>query len=233
MSKLDRLKEAISILKKSRKGLTNEIISKELGYRTPTYLSDILGGSKQINKIFCSKLEIEYSINSKWIINGEGDLFANKTEHSSMVTEPAVPYGDGPGKKSIGKVSWAGVPVFDVPIASGVINHESMPVGYIGIPRFKDCIFAIQVSGEDMAPKICNGDYILCKEAADIEEIIIGEVYLILTRKGNEVVTYAQPHKTRNGYLLLTSEKQLKSSTTLAISAIHKIYKVKGVVKSY
>lgn len=231
MAPLDRLKDAINMLKKSKENFTNEMISNELMY-SPTYLSDILGASKPINNLFLRRLEAEYSINREWIMKGEGDMFVNET--GGMVTEPAAPYvhGQKAGKKRAGKIGWAGVPVFDVPIASGVINHQSMPVGYMSIPRFKDCVFGIQVSGEDMAPKICSGDYIFCKEV-DINEIIVGEAYLILTRKGNEVVGYVQPHKTRSGYLSLTSEKQPKSSTALAITAIRKIYKVKGVVRSY
>lgn len=223
MTPIDRLKETIAILKNIRKGLTNQMISKELGYNSETYVSDIIGGSKRINDSFLKKLKNVYSINGEWIMQGKGEMFVDEAGRGKLVAESAIPYGEA---------GWSGVPVFDVPIASGIINREITPVDYVKIARFKDCEFGIQASGDEMSPRICNGDYILCKEV-HTNEIIIGDVYLILTKKGNEVVRYAQPHKTKSGHILLTSEKQSASSTVLALSAVRKIYKVRGVIRNF
>lgn len=227
MTPLDRLKTTIEILKKSREDLTNQMISKDLSYNAPNYVSDILGESKPINKLFLKKLEDVYSISQEWIMTGKGEMFVNEEGHNSKVTERPTPYERKPAS-----AGWIGVPVFDVPIVPAIINHESTPIGYVTIPWFKDCVFGIRISGDDMSPKICNGDYILCKEV-NINEIIMGDDYLILTHKGNEIVRYVLPHKTKDDCISLIPGNQSKPSATLAISAIRKMYKVKGVIKSY
>lgn len=227
MTPLDRLKTVIEILKKSSEDLTNQTISKELSYNSPNYVSDILGGSKRINKLFLKNLEDVYSISQEWIMNGEGGMFISEEEHNNKVANQPTLYGQKPGT-----AEWIGVPVFDVPMASAIVKHENTPVGYVTIPWFKDCAFGIRISGDDMHPKICNGDYILCKEV-NINEIIMGDDYLVLTHKGTEIVRYVYPHKTKDNYISLISGNQSKPSTALAKSAIYKIYKVKGVIKSY
>jgi SOS-response transcriptional repressor LexA len=229
MTPLGRLKEIIEILKQRREELTNQLISEELSYNAPNYVSDILGGSKPISELFLKKLEVVYSISKEWIMKGKGEKFVNKEGYNNTVAEQPTLYGK---KKKSGQAGRIGVPIFDIPNASAIINHESTPVGYVGIPWFKDCTFGIRISGDDMCPKICNGDYIFVKEV-NTNEIIMGDDYLILTHKGNEIIRYVHPHETQDDCISLISENQLKPATTLAISAIRKMYKVKGVIKSY
>ncbi|TWF37322.1 peptidase S24-like protein [Chitinophaga polysaccharea] len=227
MTQLNRLKEAVAILKKTRRDLTNQLISRELSYNSRNYMSDILGGSKGITKLFLERLEVVYSISGKWITTGKGKMFIDVETNNNIVTEQPIPY-----RRKRRQAEWIGVPIFDVPITLSVINHESTPVGYVTIPLFKDCAFGIRISGDDMRPKICNGDYILCKEV-NINEIIMGDDYLVLTHNGNEIVRYVYPHEKQDDCISLNTGNQSKPSTTLAISAIRKMYKVKGVIKSY
>ncbi|GEP94428.1 S24 family peptidase [Chitinophaga cymbidii] len=225
MSALNRLKEAIFKLKKSRDGLTNQIISNELGYKTPAYLSDILGGSKPINDFFLNKLVVEYSINKEWILEGKGEMFIKNAKNDTK--DPGASYSKD--NKTTASNS-PGIPVFDVPVKFGIDGN--IPTSYIGMPQFKDCDFAILASGDSMSPKVRNGDYIVCK-ATSVDEIIMGEAYLILTHKGTEVIKYVYPHETKDDHILLVSHDQTVPPTELPRSAIHKIYKVKGVVKTY
>lgn len=226
MTPLDRLKAAIDILKKNMEGLTNQLIGKRIRYDSPNYVSDILGGSKPISKLFLKKMKVEYSINTEWILTGKGEMFVQDTRHDSQVMETPALYG-----KRQGQVSWVGVPIFDVPVVA-IFNHKSSPIGYVTIPRFQDCVFGIQASGDDMLPDISNGDYILCKETS-INEIINGGSYLIVTHQGNEIVRTVRVHKTNSEYISLIPANQSKPSARLARSVIHRIYKIKGVIKSY
>lgn len=74
MNSTERLKKAIEYIKSKNGTLTNDGISKSLRYRSPSYVSDLLGGSKPINDIFLSKLQDEYSINAHWITDGKGEM---------------------------------------------------------------------------------------------------------------------------------------------------------------
>lgn len=232
IDKLNRLREAISTLKENREGLTNEAICAKLGYNSASYLSDILGGSKPISKFLLEYLRVEYSISEKWILEGEGKMFIKKTEDNNTSKESGAIYQATPkskGKKADGD-GWIGVPVFDVPLASGIL--EQTTASYVDIPRFRDCVLGIQVSGDSMSPKIRNGDYVLCKET-DVNEIIMGDVYLILTHKGTEVIKYVYPHETKSDCILLVSDNRSLPPTELPKSSVLKIYKVKGIIKSY
>lgn len=234
MNALDRLKQAIFTLKKQTKGLTNKAISSDLGYKSVSYLSDVLGGSKPISEFMLDKLMIEFSINKKWILEGEGEMFIK----INAVKDPGIAYEEKQGlrKKRKDEFGWAGVPVFNVPLTPEIIeqgeNDSRNVAGYVTIPLFKDCAFGIQASGDNMSPAIRNGDHILCKEV-DVNEIIMGDAYVVLTYKGTEVIRYVYPHTTNNESILLVSDDKSLPPTELAKSSVRKIYKVKGVIKSY
>lgn len=228
MTVLDRLKEAIAALKKKTKKLTNEAISRKLGYKSRTYLSDILGGSKPPTIFFLDALMVEYSIDKNWILKGEGKMFM---ENSIRSEDPGNFYPERRGaklKKTDGS-GWTGVPIFEVPLTSEIVEQAA---NRVRISRFSDCEFGIQASGDSMSPKIRNGDYVLCKEV-DVDEIIMGDAYLVLTYKGTEVIKYIYPHEIKSDCILLVSDNQSLPPTALAKSAIRKLYKVKGVIKSY
>lgn len=154
-------------------------------------------------------------------------MFNKEEVYNNETAEQPVPYG-----KKTTRTGWIGVPMFDVPLALAILNHKSAPIGHVTLPWFRDCILVIRVSGDDMCPKICNGDYIFCKEI-NVDEIIMGDDYLILTKKGTEIIRNIQPYKTQDKYIILIPVNQSKHSMKLAISDINKIYKVKGVIKSY
>jgi|GEM_PF-4215985 len=223
MTPHDRLKEIIALLKKTSEERTNEAISERLGY-TRNYVSDILGG-KKINKRFCSRLQQRYGINGDWIMTGAGEML-DRTQPAHRLDDPGTSYR---GRKR--RSGWAGVPVFDAPVLS-IINGESAPVDHIRLRRFKDCAFCILVSGNDMCPRVCNGDYIFCQEIT-ISEIIMGDDHLVLTHNGVAIAAGIYPPDAAQDHILLKQQASSKPPTSLALSAIHKIYRIRGVIKTF
>jgi hypothetical protein len=69
MEKKERLRKVIENLKMEH-GLTNEALSLSLGYRSGTYVSDILSGGKKAGKLFLERLKEYYKINPEYIENG-------------------------------------------------------------------------------------------------------------------------------------------------------------------
>jgi transcriptional regulator with XRE-family HTH domain len=81
MKKDERLREIIDFLKKQH-GLTNEKLSYAMGYRSKSYVSDILSGGKNAGKIFLEKLKRNYHANPEYIVNGTSPKFLQKSEKS-------------------------------------------------------------------------------------------------------------------------------------------------------
>jgi hypothetical protein len=76
MNKKERLKGIIEIIKSKHK-LTNEKLSELLEYNSSTYISDILGGSKNISGLFLIRLEKKFGANKSYIEKGEGEKFVD------------------------------------------------------------------------------------------------------------------------------------------------------------
>jgi SOS-response transcriptional repressor LexA len=138
-------------------------------------------------------------------------------------------------KNSQTDTGWEGLPMFEVPVTLGaieVIRDEpaNNAAFYLHIPQFRDCTFGTRASGDSMYPEIRNGDFVICKE---IESIIYGDIYLVITFDGHETVKYIHPHPDKEDHIILVPRNESIPRTPLPKSAIRKIYKVKGVIKGY
>lgn len=73
MKKMELLRTVIDYLKKEN-SLTNEDLSLKLGYRTKSYVSDILGGNKGLSNIFLDRLNDVYRINTEFIKGNSNEM---------------------------------------------------------------------------------------------------------------------------------------------------------------
>jgi transcriptional regulator with XRE-family HTH domain len=129
---------------------------------------------------------------------------------------------------------WQGVPIYDTAVSAGMlslIRDESTPepAYYLPVPGFKDCKFGARVSGDSMYPEIRNGDFVICKEVTDF---IFGDIYLVITKDGQETVKHVHPNDNPELINLVPSNTAIPI-TPLPKASIVKVYKVKGVIKSY
>lgn len=130
--------------------------------------------------------------------------------------------------------TWPGVPMYDIPVYGGLpalIRDEKAyePAYYLNIPSFRDCVFGTRISGDSMAPKIEQGDFVVCKE---VENFIFGEIYLIITSDGQETVKYVHPGENKD-WVNLVPHNPAVPVTPIHLKDIQKKYKVKGVMKTY
>lgn len=137
-----------------------------------------------------------------------------------------------------GPPNWPGLPIFEAPVTLGLIETirdepVMSPDFYLPVPQFRDCTFGTRAAGDSMYPEIRNGDYVICKEVTDVREIIMGDIYLVITNGGMETVKYIHPHPSNKDYLILAARNESIPKTELPKEAIRKVYKVKGVLKAY
>jgi hypothetical protein len=100
MKKNDTLRKAIDFLK-GEHSLTNEDLSLKLGYRTRSYVSDILGGNKQANRLFLQRLEDVYSINPEYITGKSSDMISRKNESNFSRETENTGKGDSANHKEL------------------------------------------------------------------------------------------------------------------------------------
>lgn len=109
-------------------------------------------------------------LNMEWLRSGQGDMFSDATpiDHSK------------------------GIPFYDADFIKSEniekIMHDE-PKHYISIPMLnRNNTFAMTASGSSMYPSISNGDVIVMQTMPDIESIIFGEIYAIITKNGMRTI---------------------------------------------
>ena len=201
---------------------TGKSVCKELGIR-PQYLSDLRSGkSKNPNSDFVLKLIEAFNLNSNWLLTGEGEMFiTDVAEASPLQIIPAE------GEET------ACIPFYDIDVMAHIAESldlkEETPAGVLSIPGFKDCIACFPVYGSSMEPKISNGDVIAVSQAVTCDQILWGEIYLVITDAWRVVKT-VHPGKTEEYIILRSINPAYAGDTNVKKEDLRALYLVRGVV---
>lgn len=201
---------------------TGKSVCKELGIR-PQYLSDLRSGkSKNPNSDFVLKLIEAFNLNSNWLLTGEGEMFiTDVAESAPLQITPQE------GQEA------AGIPFYDIDVMAHIAESldlkEETPAGVLSIPGFKDCIACFPVYGSSMEPKISNGDVIAVSQAVTCDQILWGEIYLVITNAWRVVKT-VHPGKTKEYIILRSINPAYAGDTNLKKKDLRALYLVRGVV---
>lgn len=216
-----------TLIKKERaaQGLSQKQMADRLQVTQQAYSYYETGRSKP-NADFYVKWKEEF----KW------DLYntANKAEEAGASLKKPAAKAAGAKKGGQSSEEWKGVPMYDIPVYGGLptlIRDEpgQAPIFYLPIPGYQDCIFGTRVKGDSMSPKIDAGDFVVCKE---VDSFIFGDIYLVVTEDGQETIKYVHPNEQKDWVNLVPHNTEVPI-TPIHKKKIKKIYKVKGVVKSY
>lgn len=201
---------------------TGKSVCKELGIR-PQYLSDLRSGkSKNPNSDFVLKLIEAFNLNSNWLLTGEGEMFISDVAESAPLQ--ITPHG---GEEAVG------IPFYDIDVMAHIAESldlkEETPAGVLSIPGFKDCIACFPVYGSSMEPKISNGDVIAVSQAVTCDQILWGEIYLVITNAWRVVKT-VHPGKTKEYIILRSINPAYAGDTNVKKEDLRALYLVRGVV---
>lgn len=151
-------------------GLTKAELSKKIGFSESAigkYCSEDYPKNKPGGK-FALLLEKYLGVNSKWLLEGEGNMML---EHAKPSEE-----------------TWLDLPVMDVRCAAGAgaINYEEKQVGTISLPKSvigsNHNKHIVKVSGESMHPTLKDEDMVIVDLSET--EIIDGKIYVICVQSG-------------------------------------------------
>ena len=164
----------------------------------------------------------ESGINIDWLLTGEGEMFiSDVAESAPLQIIPAE------GEET------ACIPFYDIDvmvhIAESLDLKEETPAGVLSIPGFKDCIACFPVYGSSMEPKISNGDVIAVSQAVTCDQILWGEIYLVITNAWRVVKT-VHPGKTEEYIILRSINPAYAGDTNVKKEDLRALYLVRGVV---
>lgn len=134
------------------------------------------------------------------------------------------------------------IPMYEVESSAGAVGMyndfaEQKPIGYLQIPGFEDCSFAVPVWGHSMYPTFENGTWIVCKEIQNKESIVPGECYyiewddyrmvkrIIAGDNEDEIMLYSDNDQE------IVKGRLKYAPFVIKKTAIRKLYLVKGVHK--
>jgi repressor LexA len=143
-------------------------------------------------------------------------------EKALSANEDRVPYHTNKESKLI--------PFYNIDVTAGakelfLDSRETIDYN-IDMPGFKDCDFAVPVSGHSMYPKISSGNIIFCKKVDHREFIEYGHIYLIITNDRRMIKQIRKADDKE--HLMLVSENPDYDTFDIKKELIKHLYLVKG-----
>lgn len=250
MTELERLNEAIRILKEKDFIKDQVQIATDLGYNRAQTISDIVTGRTTLTskfvKAFCSR----YGVSENWIHTGKGEwreylVTLHEIAPKASKKKEVIPLGKHkPLRLNAEEYAeafgdWKGLPMYNTPVTASFIatyrdeGGTFQPQYYLHDPRFRDCDFGAIITGDSMYSEIRHGDFIACKEIQDRRFIVFGDIYYVVATNGLETCKYVNPDPTDKNNLLLVPRNEAISPSPIPKDMVHKMYKVRGIIRGY
>lgn len=197
--------------------MTQAEFAEKLEVSTATVAS-VENGSREAPKGLMKSLVTKFNVDARWLLTGEGNPDTESTPLQIIPQE---------GEEI------AGIPFYDIDVMAHIAESldlkEETPAGVLSIPGFKDCIACFPVYGSSMEPKISNGDVIAVSQAVTCDQILWGEIYLVITDAWRVVKT-VHPGKTEEYIILRSINPAYAGDTNLKKKDLRALYLVRGVV---
>lgn len=140
----------------------------------PSNLSKALTGKVPVSESLINRIVIDAGVSKKWLRDGEDAPYSKPLFAEEIIIDnPLVP-----------AVSSEGTPVYDIDVTAGCHDLESLfseqrPIGTVALPGLKHRQIIVNVSGDSMAPTICDGGYVAIRPINDMKNIFWGQIYVV------------------------------------------------------
>ena len=203
------------------KGISDSQFARETETAQTTVANMFVRDSEPRSDLL-EKIIANYNVSPSWLLTGEGEMFISDVAESAPLQ--IIPQE---GEEA------AGIPFYDIDVMAHIAESldlkEETPAGVLSIPGFKDCIACFPVYGSSMEPKISNGDVIAVSQAVTCDQILWGEIYLVITNAWRVVKT-VPPGKTEEYIILRSINPAYAGDTNVKKEDLRALYLVRGVV---
>ena len=171
-------------------------------------------------------------LNMNWLLTGEGEMLKS---NDFMVAEPYVPYNAKP--KKIEEDIKIGVPYYDIDVTASIVTSfddvKETPEYYVDYKPFNNCTAYFPVYGSSMYPKYCSGEVVAVRQIFNLESILWGEAYLIVTDgtfDNLRTIKLLFPHDAVDKIILRSSNPNYKGDTVVSKKSIVSIFAIQGKI---
>lgn len=188
----------------------------------PSNISKYLTGRLPINDTLLNRIIVNMGISSDWLKRGVGLPYE---KHHGLQSTPDVISGPDINDDTI--------PLFDIDVAAGTTGRDRMftqenLVSRIYLPEFKPNWVAVRAKGDSMQPVINNGAYICLLPQDEKENIVWGDIYVVIT-ENRRVVKYVSRNSDPER-ITLKSANPGYEPIEIPVSDVVALYPVKAIV---
>lgn len=208
--------------------ITAKELAESIGFNRPDVIYHILNERNGISRSLANKINNKYNINVDWLLTGEGEMLNGDSSHNNNNKQNSV------------EVSYKkGVPYFeDIESTGSIIQGKAMngtetPTFLINYEHFNDCTAYIQHVGDSMYPKYCSGEIIAVKRIFNLDIVLWGEAYLVVTNddaNNLRTVKLVFQHDDPDKIVLRSSNPNYKGDTIINKKDIISMFIVKGKI---
>ena len=196
MNKKPELIERIRFLITELDCTQNEFASR-IG-SDPSNLSKHMKGKLPINESLINRIVINLGVSKEWLLNGT-DIPFGKKPSNIIAIEPTQ------------NTPIVGTPVYDIDVTAGndcrsMMFADDRIIGAISVPNISVDSRIVRVSGDSMAPVICNGDYLAVRELSNISQLFWGQIYVVIL-EDYRMVKYVRRHEDPEKIILRSENK--------------------------
>ena len=196
--------------------MTQTEFAKFLGVSTAT-IASVENGSREMSKSLMKALNEKLGIKADWLLTGKSEEQIVSSSVASVLEEKKIPF-------------------YDIDVMAHISEFldfsDETPAGMLIIPGFQDCLACFPVYGESMEPKISNGDVIAVSKAVSCDQILWGEIYLVITDAWRVVKT-VHPGRTEEYIILRSINPAYAGDTSVNKKDLRALYLVRGVVSRF
>lgn len=198
-------------------------LSAKCGYERAQAFYDLQSGkTKRISANMANAIAKAFPvIDKEWLLTGEGEMLKGGEQSSEDI--PAI------NNEKIG------IPYYDIDVTASITESFSDAQEdvsyYIDYPPFRDCTAAFPVFGDSMEPDFYSGETILVKPISNINSMLWGEPYLVITNANCDnlrTVKNVYISKDRANFILRATNPKYAGDTVIPCEDVVKIFLVKG-----
>lgn len=189
--------------------------------------SSIENGKRKIGKRLSKDIIDYYNINPDFLTNGLEPKILQARPYDKKRTAAAV------NTTPLNSVPFYDINIIDLNPSSSNLFNESIPEYYVDYRPFNDCTAYLPVYGDSMYPAYVSGEIIAIKEIMNLEIILWGEAYLVITNElANNISTVKLlfEHPDPDKLILRAVNPNFAGDTVISKQAVVKIYIIKGKI---
>lgn len=193
----------------------------------PSNVSKYLGERLPINDTLLNRIIVNMGVSPSWLKNGIGLPYEKR-----ITIQPAAGT-DASTDAPSGNRNQEAIPLYDIDVAAGTQCRQRMFTeenlrGHLYLPELNPNWVAVRAQGDSMQPVVNNGAYICLLPVNEKDNIIWGDIYVVVTEK-RRVVKYVRRNADPSRITLKSANPEY-DPIEIPLDNIIALYPVKAIV---